>query len=155
MINYYDILNLNYGSSPEQIKTSYLKLKKKYKNGENISLLNKAYQILSDPYKRGRYDQLLENESIDLSLTNKLFNNYNTFNNFTNFFDESIINLPLSNTSFTSKSESYSYSNINGKRKVSKSYSSNINGKKKQYYQEYDIDKNGNSCNHKNKYIKN
>ena len=156
MINYYAILNLNYGSSPEQIKNSYLKLKKKYKNTQNIDIINKSYEILSDPYKRGRFDQILENKSLDLYLTSKLFNNYNTFNNFTNFLDDSTVNLPLTNSSsFSSKSESYSYSNINGKQKVTKSYSSNINGKKKEYYQEYDIDKNGNPCNRKNKSIQN
>ena len=155
MINYYDILNLNYDCSIKDINNSYLKLKKKYKNTQNIDIINKAYEILSDPYKRGRYDQILENKSLELSLTSKLFNNYNTFNNFTNFFDDSIIDSSLNNNSFSSKSESYSYININGKQKVSKSYSSNINGKKKEYYQEYDIDKNGNPCNRKNKSIKN
>ena len=62
----YDILNLPQSSTPEEIKKAYKKLAlikhpDKNPNDEeaagNFQKLQKAYQVLSDPKKRERYDQ--------------------------------------------------------------------------------------------------
>ncbi len=63
MINYYNVLNVSYDATLEEIKKSYRKLVKRYhpdvsKNNETkkLSLIMNAYEILSDEYKRNLYD---------------------------------------------------------------------------------------------------
>ena len=64
--DFYEILSVNKNSSAEEIKSSYRKLAMKYhpdKNPGNMEAeekfkeLAEAYEILSDPAKRQRYDQ--------------------------------------------------------------------------------------------------
>ena len=67
MRDYYDILNVNKGSSANEIKKAYRKVAMQYhpdKNPDNKEAENKfkeaaeAYSVLSDDEKRNRYDQL-------------------------------------------------------------------------------------------------
>ena len=63
-MNYYKILEIEKNASPEQIKKAYRKMALKYhpdrnKNDdaeERFKEISKAYQILSDPFKRSQYD---------------------------------------------------------------------------------------------------
>lgn len=64
-MDYYDILGVSKNADQEQIKKAYRKLAHKYHpdksaehaDGIKFRQINEAYQILSDPIKRGRYDQ--------------------------------------------------------------------------------------------------
>ncbi|MEX1063843.1 MAG: molecular chaperone DnaJ [Candidatus Paceibacterota bacterium] len=61
--DYYSILNINKGASPDEIKKAYRKLAhqhhpdKKGGDEQKFKEINEAYQILSDPKKRSQYDQ--------------------------------------------------------------------------------------------------
>ncbi len=64
--DYYEILGLNKNATTEEIKKAYRKLALKYHPDRNSSdsnaekkfkEINEAYQVLSDPEKRTRYDQ--------------------------------------------------------------------------------------------------
>jgi len=63
--NYYDILGVGKDASPEDIKSAYRKLAKKYhpdinkEDGaaEKFKEVNEAYECLSDPQKKSNYDQ--------------------------------------------------------------------------------------------------
>ena len=63
--NYYDILGLDKNASPEDIKSAYRKLAKKYHPDinkepgatERFKEINEAYECLSDPNKKSNYDQ--------------------------------------------------------------------------------------------------
>ncbi len=64
--DYYEILGLNKDATTEEIKKAYRKLALKYHPDRNSSdsnaekkfkEINEAYQVLSDPEKRTRYDQ--------------------------------------------------------------------------------------------------
>lgn len=60
--DYYNILGVDRAASADQIKSSYRKLAQQYhpdKGGdpERFKEVNEAYQVLSDPAKRARYDQ--------------------------------------------------------------------------------------------------
>src|SRR6056297_329409 len=64
--DYYDILGISKDASQKEIKRAYRKLAKKYhpdmnngddSSGEKFKQISEAYEILSDPDKRKRYDQ--------------------------------------------------------------------------------------------------
>ena len=63
--NYYDVLGVSKSASPEEIKSAYRKLAKKYhpdinkEDGaaEKFKEVNEAYECLSDPQKKSNYDQ--------------------------------------------------------------------------------------------------
>ena len=64
MKDYYTILGVPKGASPDEIKRAYRKLAHQYHpdkigkgNGEKFKEINEAYQVLSDPEKRQAYDQ--------------------------------------------------------------------------------------------------
>ena len=67
-MNYYEILEITNNASDEVIKASYKALVKKYHpdNGNNlsiskdISLINEAYEVLSNPIKRREYDKKIK-----------------------------------------------------------------------------------------------
>ena len=63
--NYYDILGISKDASPDEIKSAYRKLAKKYHPDINkepgasdkFKEINEAYECLSDPTKKSNYDQ--------------------------------------------------------------------------------------------------
>jgi curved DNA-binding protein len=70
--DYYKTLGLNRNASDDEVKKTYRKLAKKYhpdhnpgdqRSEEKFKEINEAYQVLSDPEKRSRYDQLGESYS--------------------------------------------------------------------------------------------
>ena len=70
--DYYKILGVSRGASAGEIKSAYRKLAMKYHPDRNpgdkqaedrFKEMNEAYQVLSDPQKRARYDQLGESYS--------------------------------------------------------------------------------------------
>ena len=85
--NYYEILEVNKNASPEIIEKAYKTLVKKYhpdlqqdenknKYEEKIKKINEAYDILSDPEKRKKYDLNLYDKMIKDS--NRLFTKVDT-----------------------------------------------------------------------------
>ncbi len=64
--DYYEVLGLQRDASPDQVKQAYRRLARRYhpdvnredhQAEERFKELNEAYQVLSDPEKRRRYDQ--------------------------------------------------------------------------------------------------
>ena len=64
--DYYEVLGLNKGASEEEIKKAFRSLAKKYHPDMNpgdataeakFKEVNEAYEVLSDPEKKSRYDQ--------------------------------------------------------------------------------------------------
>src|SRR2546425_13103379 len=65
--DYYKILNVARGASADEIKKAFRKLARKYhpdvnpgdkKSEEKFKEINEAYEVLSDPDKRRKYDTL-------------------------------------------------------------------------------------------------
>ena len=75
MKNYYEILGVEQNATPQQIKSAYKKLAKKWHpdlNRDNLSqaeemmkAINVAYNILSDEVARSDYDKTLAKKSAD------------------------------------------------------------------------------------------
>lgn len=73
MRNYYEILEVDKNASQEVIEKAYKALAKKYhpdlqqgvqkqEYAEKMKIINEAYDILSDSFKREQYNQKLQNE---------------------------------------------------------------------------------------------
>ncbi len=76
MKDYYQILGVNRTASAEEIKRVYRRLAVKYHPDKNpdpeaeaiFKEINEAYDVLSDPEKKWRYDQRRENRVSQLHL---------------------------------------------------------------------------------------
>ena len=105
MKNYYEILEVDKNASDEIIKVAYKSLVKKFhpdlKSGEekniaeqHIKAINEAYDVLSDPDKRYRYDQTLLKTQISIEEYNQLLNENikltEQINNFKNWYSSNI-----------------------------------------------------------------
>ena len=89
MTNYYSILNLKNDCTRKEIRSSYIKLSKKYhpdniKDGniDLFKLVSEAYEILIDNYKRKVYDNsdkdiLYDNYINPFDIYNKIFKKSN------------------------------------------------------------------------------
>lgn len=75
MRNYYEILEVDKNASQEVIEKAYKALVKKYhpdlqqgiqkqEYAEKMKIINEAYDVLSDNYKRDQYNKRLENEQM-------------------------------------------------------------------------------------------
>ncbi len=68
MADYYDLLNVSRDASPETLKRAYRSLARQYhpdvnkepRAEERFKEIGRAYEVLSDPEKRARYDQFGE-----------------------------------------------------------------------------------------------
>lgn len=145
-MNYYNVLGVSKNSRYDEIRQKYKELSMKYyQNGsEQFKLINKAYSVLSDPYKRGRYDAMLENQGFYISNPYSGFNfGLTRMNIFDNFFNMEPAKM---NTSFQKSYSSSTFQKMDkdGKIKTTKTVNINNNGNKDEFYQEYYIDKHGN-----------
>ena len=77
MKNYYEILEVDKKASPEVIEKAYKTLVKKYhpdlQDGEKQSeyeekmkIINEAYSVLTDDYKKANYDEQLQENTVSL-----------------------------------------------------------------------------------------
>ena len=95
-MNYYKILEVDRNASSEVIEKAYKTLAKKYhpdlqesnmkqKAEERLKLINEAYEILSNPDSRAKYDKTLKQDEISEEDFNRLSeenrNLYNALNN--------------------------------------------------------------------------
>lgn len=98
MKNYYEILEVNRNASPEIIKVAYKLLVKKnhpdLKEGEEkqiaeerIKEINEAYDILSNPEEKAKYDQNLINEFISQEQYNIILNENMNLKKELNYFN--------------------------------------------------------------------
>lgn len=98
MKNYYKILQVDKDASPEIIKVAYKLLVKKnhpdLKEGsekqiaeENIKEINEAYDILSNPEEKAKYDQNLINEFISQEKYNEIINENMNLKKELNYFN--------------------------------------------------------------------
>lgn len=69
-IDYYEILEIEFGSSIEDIKKAFRKLAKQYhpdvnnRNEKDFKLILEAYKVLSDPNQKEEYDKIYIKEKI-------------------------------------------------------------------------------------------
>lgn len=151
MKDYYMILNVSKDCDNDTLKKKFKKRIMKYHPDKNnndpvktkkFKLVSEAYNVLSDPYKRGRYDVEYEKQNqrrMNLfDMSDSLNMNFNNFMNMDDLFK----NMP------NGKMKSYSYSsstiNNNGNIVTKQKVSSNLDGNKKNYYKKIVTDKNGN-----------
>ena len=164
IMNYYDILDVPKNTTIEEIKKKYRKLAIQFHPDKNKSVdanekfkkINEAYKTLSDPYSRGRYDVMLENENYG-QMDNLFGMNFNNAMDFFNniFKNNSFLNdpvfdfrIPNINRDFPSNSSFHSYSSStfqtrdkNGKIFTTKQININNNGKQESLEEEYCVDR--------------
>ena len=122
--DYYSILQININASPEIIEKAYKTLAKKYhpdlqqseeskKEAEEIlKNINEAYDVLSDKYKKQKYDSTLYDNTISKEDFNKLYeqnqilkNKINNLQNHYNINHLSNSNIDKQNISYEKKSK--------------------------------------------------
>lgn len=168
-MDYYQILGIAKNASSDDIKKKYKELAIKFHPDKNPSgesnnqfqKINEAYKTLSDPYERGKYDELLDKGSYNqindifgmsfnnaMYMFNNIFQNNNFFNNEFNFPSFNLPSFNLNNFGNESNYSIYS-SNIiqsvgqDGKINTKEHISVNNNGKQENYINEYFIDEKG------------
>lgn len=85
-MNYYDILGLQRGASPQEIKTAYRKLAMEHhpdRGGDesHFQRISQAYETLSDANKRARYDD-------EISIQAQFNGNFRSFEDVNNMFND-------------------------------------------------------------------
>ena len=144
--NYYDILEVSKNASPEIIEKAYKTLVKKYhpdlqqdenknKYEEKIKKINEAYDILSDPEKRKKYDLNLKNTEISINDYNSLYqeninlkNNLNILKEKLNYLNNIQKNYEINNLNYNNlenNSENFLNNNLNS-NKNNENYYKNI-----------------------------
>ena len=154
--NYYEILEVNKNASPEIIEKAYKTLVKKYhpdlqqdenknKYEEKIKKINEAYDILSDPEKRKKYDLNLKNTEISINDYNSLYQENINLKNNLNILKEKLNY--LNNIQNNYKKNNLNYNNLeNNKNNYKKN---NINQEYSDNYYTENFN-NSNSKNNKN-----
>ena len=115
-MNYYKILEVDINASPEVIEKAYKTLVKKYhpdlqesnlkeEAEEKIKIINEAYETLSNPNLRAKYDKKLKQKEISEEDYQKLYreneNLYNEINNIKHNISSNYVNTNDSNTENT------------------------------------------------------
>ena len=133
--NYYEILEVNKNASPEIIEKAYKTLVKKYhpdlqqdenknKYEEKIKKINEAYDILSDPEKRKKYDLNLKNTEISINDYNSLYQENINLKNNLNILKEKLNY--LNNIQNNYEKNNLNYNNLeNNKNNINQEYSDN------------------------------
>jgi len=95
--DYYEVLDIKKGASPEEIKKAYRKLALKYHPDRNSSgsnaedkfkEINEAYQVLSNPEKKARYDQFGSAEGMGgFNSQGRGFSDFGNFGDFGDIFE--------------------------------------------------------------------
>ena len=156
--NYYDILEVSKNASPEIIEKAYKTLVKKYhpdlqqdenknKYEEKIKKINEAYNILSDPEKRKKYDLNLKNTEISINDYNSLYqeninlkNNLNILKEKLNYLNNIQNNYEINNLNYNNLennknnySENFLNNNLNS-NKNNENYYKNTKNNYNNYY---------------------
>jgi len=153
-MSYYKILGLKKDASYDQIKQKYKKLALKYhpdrsrdpKANEKFRLISEAYQTLSDPYSRGKYDAIHEEDYYHNIFPKFGIRLPKAFKMFDQFFknDPFKILMPKDGTNYQSYSSSIvRHFDKDGKMRTERNVKINRNGKHDSYYDEYYTDKDG------------
>lgn len=133
--NYYEILEVNKNASPEIIEKAYKTLVKKYhpdlqqdenknKYEEKIKKINEAYDILSNPEKRKKYDLNLKNTEISINDYNSLYQENINLKNNLNILKEKLNY--LNNIQNNYEKNNLNYNNLeNNKNNINQEYSDN------------------------------
>lgn len=134
--NYYDILEVNKNASSEIIEKAYKTLVKKYhpdlqendlkiKYEEKIKKINEAYDILSDPEKRKKYDLNLKNTEISINDYNSLYQENINLKNNLNILKEKLNY--LNNIQNNYEKNNLNYNNLENNKNYSENNNINYN----------------------------
>ena len=133
--NYYEILEVNKNASPEIIEKAYKTLVKKYhpdlqqdenknKYEEKIKKINEAYDILSNPEKRKKYDLNLKNTEISINDYNSLYQENINLKNNLNILKEKLNYLNNIQNNYEKNNLNYN-NDENNKNNINQEYSDN------------------------------